>query len=123
MVGGEAGIPTAPPLRRITGKIRHFFHAAAKTSWANHRAIGARKTSCRHIVPAWMLHIPVEQFLDTRRIHPPSHLRNCANNHAACSITIAFRCSQDRKLAYDLLAALAAGFNQEFMTAILEYFR
>src|SRR5579884_4250934 len=63
-VEGEARIPRAPAFGVFTGEVGHVLHRAAETGRADQRAVGAGQTPLRHVVPAGMFGVGVEEVPD-----------------------------------------------------------
>ena len=58
----KTGVPLPISLDMITLQIGHFFHRAAETGWADHRAVGAGQAAAGDIVPVWMIKMRYQTF-------------------------------------------------------------
>ena len=73
MVHRETGIPASPTLGVFARQIRPIFHAGAKTSGANNRAVRAGETAPRNFHPVRMFVITIQQCLYVRCVQDPAH--------------------------------------------------
>ena len=61
---------------RSSGEIGRVFHRRAEAGRTDHGAVGAAQTAGRHLVPARMLEIAHQQFVEVVRTHFAAH-RGC----------------------------------------------
>ena len=87
-IDGEARIPTAPALSVIAGDVGHIFDGRAETGGANHRTVGAGQAPFRHMVPARMVEVFIEQIANPGGFHPPGLLAGGGLNGRAGRVAI-----------------------------------
>src|ERR1039457_5234963 len=80
----EAGVPTAPTLRAISGHVTHVFHRAAEARGANHGAVGAAQAPISDLVPARMIEIPVEQILHAGGVNAARLMGSSVHRRLGC---------------------------------------
>src|SRR5215475_6018663 len=101
----------------VVCQIRDLLDVAAEACGTNHRAIRARQTARGNVIPTWMFHVPVQQFLDTRGVHRSSYLMNRAINDTPRGVAVVIGRRPERKFGGYFFSALTSRLNQEFVPA------
>src|SRR3989337_260923 len=71
----EAGAPAAPSPRMVAGEIGQVVHGGAEAGRADHGAVTAGQAPRGDLLPARVLPVAVEEFLDIAGVQTPPHLR------------------------------------------------
>ena len=74
MVEVEAGVPLARPLGLLAGEVARVLDRVAEAGRADEGAVAAGEAALGDLVPARVLHVPVEQLLDPVGVELAAHL-------------------------------------------------
>src|SRR5665647_1882011 len=126
-VGGEAGVPHPPPLRRAAGEVADDVDRGAEARGADQRAVRAGQAATRHVGPPRVLGVRVQQVAQTVRVERPPHVlrRRSADLLGAEMVLFARRQDLDApraglQVVEDLLAAVAARDYEEAVRVLVE---
>jgi len=70
-----------------------------------------------------MLHVPVQQFLNARRIHRSAHLRDGTIYHTPRCAAVRIICRASGHLLCHFVASFTANLDEKFMPAVFEDLR
>ena len=118
MVEGEAAIPLAHPLGLLPGEVAHVLDRVAEAGRADEGAVAAGQAALGDLVPARVLHVPVEQLLDPVGVELAAHLGRALLGDRGRGGLVGLLRLLGADLGQHLLPALRARLDQEAMLAI-----
>src|SRR5674476_176958 len=127
-VGGEAGVPHPPPLRRAAGEVADDVDRGAETGRTDQRAVRAGQAATRHFGPARVLGVRVQQVAQAVRVERPPHVLRCLSADLLGCEMLLFARRQDLdapraglQVVEDLLAAVATRDDEEAVRVPVSY--
>ena len=81
-------VQTPPPFGRRARQVLGIFQSMAKTGGADHGAVAASEAAGRHLIPAGMFIVAVEQFFDPGGIQPPAHIPGDGRHHPGRGVNL-----------------------------------
>ena len=81
-------VQTPPPFGHRAGQVQGILQGMAKTGGADHGAVAAIQAAGRHLIPAGMFIVAVEQFFDPGGVQHPAHIPGDGRHHPGRGVNL-----------------------------------